>query len=142
MKKLFVTLFAFTTLSISTNAQDAPAASPQPPARKMMSAEEREAMKVKQEAELVEAFKRADLTDEQQIKARAVLDEARAKGRETNMNQELSMEDKQAKNKEINIKRDAQLMEIMGEPKFKAYQQIRKAQREANAPQAAMPMKN
>ncbi|MFY7965043.1 MAG: hypothetical protein ACOVO1_09120, partial [Chitinophagaceae bacterium] len=80
MKKLFLSMFVIGVVATTTQAQDLK--SPVEPAKKEYSKAEKEAMKAKKEADLVEAFKRADLTDEQQKKAREVLDASNTKSKE------------------------------------------------------------
>jgi hypothetical protein len=131
MKKLFVTMFALAAITTATQAQEGKAA-PQPPKKEYTKAE-KEAMKAKKEADLVEAFKRADLTDEQQKKAREVLDATNEKSKAVKTDLKLTDEEKKAKSEELKKEKNEKLKEVMGEFKYKAFTQAQKVQREAAA---------
>lgn len=138
MKKLFVSMLAIAAMTTITQAQELkPDATAQQPVKKEMTKAEKEAMKAKKEADLVEAFKRADLSEEQQKKAREAMDEASAKNKEVRADAKLAEEAKQAKIKENNDAKNDRLKEIMGDVKYKAFKQAQKAQKEMATLQAA-----
>ena len=88
-------------------------------------------MKAKKEADLVEAFKKADLTDEQQKKAREVLDASNEKSKAIRADSKLTDEEKKAKAEEVKKEKNDKLKEVLGELKYKAFMQAQKAQKEA-----------
>lgn len=130
MKKLLASTLAMGLIFTTTQAQElkADAAAPQ---AKQLSKEDKAAMKAKQEADLAEAFRRADLTPDQEKKAREIMAEASAKNKDIKMDAKLSEDEKKAKMKEVNDAKNDKLKEAMGEPKYKAFQTARKAQKEA-----------
>jgi hypothetical protein len=130
MKKLFVTMFALAAITTASQAQEAKTTA-QPPVKKEASKAEKEAAKAKKEADLVEAFKKADLTDEQQKKAREVLDAANEKSKAIKADSKLTDEEKKAKAEEVKKEKNEKLKEAMGEFKYKAFTQAQKAQKEA-----------
>ncbi len=133
MKKIILTVFSIVAITVATNAQDA-----QP----KMSKEQKEAAKAKKEADLVEAFKSAGLTDEEQKKAKEIMDAAGEKSKVVKQNTTLSEDDKKAKFEEINKEKNTKLKEAMGEAKFKAFQAARKLQKEnAAKTEAVAPVK-
>jgi hypothetical protein len=132
MKKLFVTMFVLGVITTSTQAQDLKA-TPTQPQKKEYSKVEKEAMKAKKESDLVEAFKKADLNDEQQKNVRETLDASNEKSKAIKSDSKLSEDEKKAKLDEVYKERNEKLKEIMGEMKHKAYKQAQKAQKEAAA---------
>jgi len=104
MKKVFVTMFAVVTVATVSTAQEAKHDAP----KKMEAAPMQPKLsKEQKEAQLVEAFKTAGLTAEEQSKARQVLDEANAKGKEVKADAKLTDDEKKAKNKEISDTKNA-----------------------------------
>ena len=141
MKKLFVSMLAMADITTATNAQETKIEKSKPAQEKKVSKEEKDAMKAKKEADLVEAFKSADFTAEQQTKAREIMDEAAKKGKELKANTTLTEEERKAKNKEISDAKNAKLKELVGEAKFKAFQRVQKMQKEAAKAPATAPVK-
>jgi hypothetical protein len=131
MKKLFVTMFALTAITTATQAQEAKTPA-QPPVKKEASKAEKEAMKAKAEADLVEAFKQAGLTDDEQKKFREITAEANEKNKATKADTKLSEEEKQTAIKATNDAKNVKLKDALG-PKYKTLTQVRKAQKEAAA---------
>ena len=120
-------MFALGAISTASQAQTKLEAAPQ---TKAVSKEEKEAMKAKQEADLVEAFKQAGLTEDEQKKFREITAEANAKNKATKADAKLSEEQKQAAIKEANDAKNAMLKDALG-AKYKPLMQIRKTQKEA-----------
>ena len=121
-------MFALAAITTATQAQEK--ATAQPPVKKEVSKAEKEAMKAKSEAELVEAFKQAGLTDEEQKKYREITAEANEKNKVTKADTKLSEEEKQTTIKATNDAKNAKLKDALGS-KYKTLTQIRKAQKEA-----------
>ncbi len=128
MKKMFLCLVAFISIYSFVNAQDVAVKAEAPKLTKEQKAE----MAAKKEADLVELFKRADLTADQEKQVRAAMDEASAKNKVIKSDAALSEDDKKAKMKEVSDAKNAKLKEIMGADKYKAYNTAKKAQKEAN----------
>ncbi len=115
--------FAFT----GVQAQEANKA----PQEKTLSKEEKAAAKAKKEADLMEAFKTAGLTDDEQQKYRAIMEESSAFGKTLKADTTLSDEEKTAKSKEYGKAKDGRLKELLGAEKYKALKEVQKAQKEA-----------
>jgi predicted transglutaminase-like cysteine proteinase len=135
MKKIFVTMFALAAITTVTQAQEVKTAH-QPPVKKEVSKAEKEVIKAKAEADLVEAFKQAGLTDEEQKKFREITAEANEKNKVTKADTKLSEEEKQTAIKATNDAKNAKLKDALG-PKYKTLTQVRKAQKDA--PNSTMP---
>jgi len=142
MKKVFLSLFVL-AIGLTSNAQKSATKeaqiTPQAPvmAQPKMSKEQKDAMKAKKEAELAEAFKKAELTDEQQKNARSVLDAFNEKSKAIKADAAMSADDRKAKLDEINKEKNEKLKEVMGEAKNKIFKQVQKAQKEASSAVAA-----
>ena len=88
----------------------------------------------KKEADLLEAFKTAGITAEEQVKVRVIVDESTAFYKALKADKSLSEEDLKAKSKEYsNDVRNPKLKEVIGEAKSKALREAQKAQKEAAA---------
>ena len=84
----------------------------------------------KKEADLLEAFKTAGITAEEQVKVRVIVDESTAFYKALKADASLSEEDKKAKSKEYsNDVRNPKLNEAVGEAKSKAFRYAQKAQK-------------
>lgn len=131
MKKLLsiVCLGCIATLATAQEAKKEirPASIEQQP----ISKEQREAMKAKKEADLTEAFKRAEITEEQQKKAREIMADAAAKNKELR-NSNVSEEEKMAKKKVNDETKNTQLKELFGEAKYKVFTKTLKELKDAN----------
>ncbi len=127
MKKLVFTTIAIACFSAMTFAQ-APATAP---SKAEMTKEEKKAMKAKQESDLQEALKGAELTAEQAQSATEIIAAAGKKSKELKDNDKLTAEEKETAKKTINEEKNAKLKELMGADKYKAYTSIRKKQKEA-----------
>jgi hypothetical protein len=130
MKYLFTTLFAVCLSFTAAVAQEKVAN--KAPQEKMMSKEDKAAAKAKKEADLLEAFKTAGLTADEQQKTRAILDETAALNKTMKADTSLSDDQKMEKGKENNKSRDAKLKDLLGD-KYKALKDAQKAQKEAAA---------
>lgn len=100
--------------------------------KKELSKEEKASIKAKQEADLMEAYKVAELTEEQISKVKAAIDEANKQYNEIKKNAALSDEDKSSAKKVISDQKTAKLKEIMGIEKYNKYNEVRKKQKAAN----------
>lgn len=98
---------------------------------KTMTKEEKAAAKAKKEAELNEAFTKAGLTDEEQLKSRAALDESNEKSKLIKADAALTADDKKAKLDAVNKERNDNMKTIMGDAKYKIFKTTQKAQKEA-----------
>lgn len=101
-------------------------------ADKKPSKEEMQKMKEKQEADLAAAFKELGLTEEQVQQVKAVMQESNEKNRAIRQDATLSDDDKKAKIKTNNDEKNDKIKAIMGEEKFKQFNEIKKRQKAAN----------
>ncbi len=115
--------FAFT----GVQAQEANKA----PQEKTLSKEEKAVAKAKKEADLMEAFKTAGLTDDEQQKVRLIMEENSAFGKTLKVDTSLSEEDRKTKNKEYYNASNGKLKELLGAEKYKALKEVQKSQKEA-----------
>jgi len=127
MKYLLTTIMAIGFAFTGVQAQEASKA----PQEKTQSKEEKAAAKAKKEADLMEAFKTAGLTDDEQQKVRAIMEENSAFGKTLKADTSLSDEDRKAKNKEYYNVSNGKLKELLGADKYKAFKDVQKAQKEA-----------
>lgn len=129
MKHLLIIIcavcFSFTAAVAQDNATKEKKATTE--SKKLSSAE-------KKEADLLEAFKTAGITAEEQVKVRVIVDESTAFYKALKADASLSEEDKKAKSKEYsNNVRNPKLNEVIGEAKSKAFRDAQKSQKEAAA---------
>ena len=115
--------FAFT----GVHAQEANKA----PQEKTLSKEEKAAAKAKKEADLMEAFETVGLSDDEQQKYRAIMEESSVFGKALKADSKLSDEEKASKSKEYGKAKDGRLKELLGADKYKALKEVQKAQKEA-----------
>jgi len=101
------------------------------PQEKTLSKEEKAAAKAKKEADLMEAFKTAGVTDEEQQKYRAISEESSAFGKALKADTTLSDEEKAEKSKEYGKVKEGKIKELLGVEKYKALKTVQKAQKEA-----------
>ena len=134
MKKLILTLSIFTVIG-SANAQEAKTKEVAKPMESAATAQP-QMSKEQKEANLVESFKRAELTEEQQKKAREIMAESSAKNKEVKADTKLTEDEKKVKFKANADEKNAKLKELMGDVKYKAYTQAQKALKEAVQPNA------
>ena len=129
MKHLLTTIIAVGFAFTGVQAQEKEAV--KAPQEKTASKEDKAAAKAKKESDLLEAFKTAGITDEEQQKVRAIMDESSAFGKALKADASLSEEEKTAKSKEYGKAKDARLKELLGAEKYKAFKDVQKAQKEA-----------
>ena len=129
MKHLLSTIIAVGFAITGANAQDQ--VTLKAPQEKTMSKEDKATAKAKKESDLLEAFKTAGITDEEQQKVRVIMDENAAFGKTLKADVSLSDEDRKAKNKEYYNVSNGKLKEILGAEKYKAFKDVQKAQKEA-----------
>ena len=132
MKKI-ITLPIFILLISVCSAQSVNKDSVTP--KKELTKEEKAAQKAKYEADLMAAYKEAELSDEQIANVKSSIDEANKMSNELKNNAALSEEDKKIAKKVITDKKNAKLKEIMGEEKYRKYNEVRKRQKAANPAQ-------
>ena len=129
MKHLLTTIIAVGFAFTGIQAQEKEAV--KAPQEKTVSKEDKAAAKAKKESDLLEAFKTAGVTDEEQQKVRTIMDESSAFGKALKADASLSEEEKTAKSKEYGKAKDARLKELLGAEKYKAFKDVQKAQKEA-----------
>lgn len=127
MKYLLTTIMAIGFAFTGVQAQEANKA----PQEKTISKEERASAKVKKEADLMEAFKTAGLTEDEQQKYRSIMEESSAFGKALKADATLSDEEKAAKSKEYSKAKEGKIKELLGVEKYKALKEVQKAQKEA-----------
>jgi Spy/CpxP family protein refolding chaperone len=127
MKKLLLIASAMFVFAFA-HAQDAPKAEQKQPTK-----EEKQKMKEKQEAEIAAAFKEIGLTDEQIQQVKTVMDETSKKNGELRKNETLTDDQKKEQMKANNDEKNQKIKDIMGEEKYRQYNQIRKKQKEQSA---------
>lgn len=126
MKHLLTTLCAVFFSLTAAVAQEA--ATDKKPATEKPKAQSKD----QKEADLMEAFKIAGVTPAEQVKVRALLDEASAFYKTLKADTTLSEEDMKAKSKEYgsNVK-TPKLNEILGKEKSKQFRDAQKALKDA-----------
>jgi hypothetical protein len=103
------------------------------PAAKTMTKAEKEAAKAKKEADLVEAFTKAGLSADEQLKCRGVLDASNEQTKPVKADASLSDDAKKEKLDAIYKERNDNLKAIMGDARYKVFKATQKAQKEAAA---------
>jgi hypothetical protein len=129
MKHLLTTIIAFGFAFTGVQAQEKEAV--KAPQEKTVSKEDKAAAKAKKESDLLDAFKTAGVTEDEQQKVRAIMEESSAFGKALKADASLSEEEKTAKSKEYGKAKDARLKELLGLEKYKAFKDVQKAQKEA-----------
>ena len=132
MKKIFLSFLVFAALSATAQEQITTAeVTGVAPVAKSATKADKDAAKVKKEADLMEAFTKAKLSADEQKKARAVLDDSNEKTKPIKADASLSEDDKKEKLDAIYAERNEQLKTVMGNDKYKAFKATQKAQKEA-----------
>jgi hypothetical protein len=136
LKTFLLATILTAAVSNITHAQTAaiatePASTITEPAVKTMTKEEKSAAKAKKEADLVEAFTKADLSTDEQLKCRAVLEASNEQTKPIKADASLSDDAKKAKLDAVYKERNESLKAIMGDAKFKIFKAMQKAQKEA-----------
>jgi Spy/CpxP family protein refolding chaperone len=127
MKKILVMLMASLMVSAITFAQTKDSAQ-----TKELTKEEKAALKAKSEADVMQAYKEAGLTDAQIASCKEVIDASNKKSNELKKQTTLTDDEKVAAKKIITDEKNAKMKEIMGTAAYKKYSDVRKAQK-ANA---------
>jgi hypothetical protein len=126
--KTFLLATLLTATVFTTHAQTATT-----PATKTLTKAEKDAAKAKKEADLVEAFTKAGLSDDQQLKSRAALEASNELSKPIKADASLAEDVKKAKLDAIVKDRNDKLKTIMGDDKYKIFKATQKAQKEAAA---------
>lgn len=127
MKKILVMLMASLMVSAITFAQTKDSAY-----TKELTKEEKAALKAKNEADVMQAYKDAELSEAQIASCKAVVAAANQKSNELKKQTALTDDERAAAKKIISDEKNAKMKEIMGEEGYRKYNATRKAQK-ANA---------
>lgn len=128
MKKLFILAVALIGF-VAVNAQQVEAKATE---AKAPSKEEKQKMKEKQEAELAAAFKELGLTDEQVQQVKDVMASSNEKNKAVRTDATLTDEQKREKIKVNNDEKNARIKVIIGEEKYRQFNEIKKRQKAAD----------
>jgi hypothetical protein len=128
MKKYLLTTIFAVCLSLTAVAQETDKA----PQEKTVSKADKEAAKAKKEADLVETFKIAQLTPEEQAKMREFIKESGEYGKELRADPDFTEDEKILKAKVYAKIKNARMKELLGDAKYKAYRDAINAQKAAN----------
>jgi hypothetical protein len=124
MKYLLTTIMTIGFAFTGVQAQEANKA----PQEKTLSKEDKAAAKAKKEADLMIAFKTAGLTEEEQQKYRAIMEESSAFGKSLKADATLTDEQKAEKAKEYGKAKDGRIKDLLGVEKYKALKEVQKSQ--------------
>lgn len=127
MKKLFFLFVACFVFAGIAAAQSMETKSDNKPTK-----EEMQKIREKQEADLAAAFKEIGLTEEQVQQIKAAMQESNEKNKELRQNATLTDEEKRTKIKANNEEKNEKIKAIMGEEKYKQFNEIKKRQKAAN----------
>ncbi|WP_281298337.1 hypothetical protein [Flavobacterium limnophilum] len=127
MKKTLLTTIFITCLTLTAVAQEK--AEVKTPTEKTASKEDKEAGKAKKEANLLEAFKIAAITPEEQVKMREFIAESGEYGKQLRADPDFTDEEKIMKAKVYSKIKNARMKELLGEAKYKAYREAVNAQK-------------
>lgn len=127
MKKTFLTTFFATCLSLTAMAQEKAAVTT--PSEKAVSKEDKEAAKAKKEADLLEVFKIAEITPEEQLKMREFIVESGEYGKQLRADPDFTDEEKILKAKVYSKIKNARMKELLGDAKYKIYREAVNAQK-------------
>ncbi len=129
--RTFLLATILTATVFTTHAQTATQ-----PTTKTMTKAEKDAAKAKKEADLMEAFTKAGLSDDQQLQCRAAMDASSELSKPIKADASLAEDVKKAKLDAIVKDRNDKLKTIMGDDKYKIFKATQKAQKEAAATKA------
>ena len=127
MKKTFVMLMASLMVSTFTFAQTADSSY-----KKELTKEEKTALKAKSDAEVMQAYKDAGLSDALIAACKDVVATSNQKSNELKKQTTLTDDEKATAKKIISDEKNAKMKEIMGEDGYRKYNATRKSQK-ANA---------
>lgn len=134
MKTILLATLLATAVFNTASAQTAVAAeTPATAAAKTMTKAEKEAAKAKKEADLLEAFTKAGVTADEQLKYKAAVDASNEKTKPIKADASLSDADKKTKVDAIGKERNDNIKALFGEAKYKLFKATQKAQKEAAA---------
>ena len=119
---LMATLFA-SAIFTTAHAQTA--------ATKTMSEQQKNAANAKKEANLLEAFNKAGLTDAEQLNCKALINASAEKIADIKADALLSEDDKKTAIAAIYVERNDQLQSIMGDAKYKVFKATQIEQRQS-----------
>jgi Spy/CpxP family protein refolding chaperone len=122
MKKIIIGCLLIFVTSASLFAQSEVA-------KKEMTKEEKAAAKAKKEAEQVAMFKELELTETQITSFKEIQADASKKSNELKTNVQLTEVENDAAKKLINDNKNAQLKTLLGEEKYKKYNELKKRQK-------------
>jgi len=134
MKKLLLATLIATAVAGTTQAQN-----DNPPTFSKASASktDKDAAKAKKEADLVDAFTKAELSADQQAQCRAILTASNDQTKPVKADAALTEEAKKEKLEAIYKERNDKLKAVMGDAKYKVFKATQKAQKEAAAAKSA-----
>ncbi|SHG51379.1 hypothetical protein SAMN05443549_104290 [Flavobacterium fluvii] len=127
MKKTLLTTFFAVCLTLTTMAQEKEAV--KTPPEKTVSKEDKEAAKAKKEADLLEVFKIAAITPEEQAKMREFIVESGEYGKQLRADPDFTDEEKILKAKVYSKIKNARMKELLGDAKYKIYRDAVNAQK-------------
>jgi hypothetical protein len=127
MKKFFFTIASIFIIAISANAQTAATSKADKAAEKEAKAKAKE----QQNKDIDDAIKQVGFTEAEATKFKAVSQVYGLKSSEIKKNASLSEEEKEKQLKANTEEKNIKLREIVGEERYKAFNKIRKAQKEA-----------
>ena len=127
MKKTLLTTIFVTCLTLTAVAQEKAAV--KTPPEKTASKEDKEAAKAKKEADLLEVFKIAAITPEEQVKMREFIVESGEYGKQLRADPDFTDEEKILKAKVYSKIKNARMKELLGDAKYKIYRDAVNAQK-------------
>lgn len=127
MKKTLLTTIFVTCLTLTAVAQEKAAVNTPP--EKTASKEDKEAAKAKKEADLLEVFKIAGITPEEQVKMREFIVESGEYGKQLRADPDFTDEEKILKAKVYSKIKNARMKELLGDAKYKVYREAVNAQK-------------
>lgn len=127
MKKILLTTIFVTCLTLTAMAQEKAAVNTPP--EKTAPKEDKEAAKAKKEADLLEVFKIAAITPEEQVKMRELIAESGEYGKQLRADPDFTDEEKILKAKVYSKIKNARMKELLGEAKYKVYRDSVNAQK-------------
>ena len=127
MKRTLLTTIFVTCLTLTAVAQEKAAV--KTPQEKTASKEDKEAAKAKKEADLLEVFKIAAITPEEQVKMREFIVESGEYGKQLRADPDFTDEEKILKAKVYSKIKNARMKELLGDAKYKVYRDAVNAQK-------------
>ena len=131
MKKTFLTTIFAVCLTLTAMAQEKEAV--KTPPEKTVSKEDKEAAKAKKEADLLEVFKIAAITPEEQARMREFIVESGEYGKQLRADPDFTDEEKIMKAKVYAKIKNARMKELLGDAKYKVYRDAVNAQKKRDS---------